>query len=347
MNALGNPWALALLAPVALCAWRMLRRTRSVAAVPFPAISELPRRVSWRQRVATLPPILFTAALALAVFALARPQSATSHSGETKEAIAIEMAVDISGSMRAGDFATAQRPNLTRLDVVKETFREFVDKRPDDLIGLVAFGGYATTRCPLTFDHDALAAVLAETRIPGDDGEPVEREELQTSIGDGLATACARLMSASNVATRVVVLLSDGVHNFGSCTPDQAADLAKSQGIKVYAIGAGADPEAARAAAARQGGLAGLFASLGRAEDEIDEAALRRIASKTGGRYFRISSRKGLEKALEEIDGLEKTEVQSVSWSRRTELYAPWLAAAIVLFAAALLLAGGGRRSLI
>lgn len=330
------PWAFALAVPLALAAWRMLRPARS-AALAFPGAGSLPRRASWRRNLRHLPPALVLAGLACGVVALARPQKTLSSVRSTKDAIAIEMAVDVSGSMRELDYSRSRSEPKTRLEVVKDVFAEFVEKRPDDLVGLVAFGGYATTRAPLTFDHRALLDVLAATRIPGEDGSPVGNDELQTAIGDGLAMAVARLSSATNVASRIVVLLSDGMNNFGTVSPGQAAALARHEGVKVYAIGVGT-PEN-RAAAG------GLFGLLGGGGGGADERALKEIARATGGRYFNVRSRTGLEKSLEEIDSLERTEVETRTWTRREELFAPWLAACCLLLACALPAGAALRRS--
>ncbi len=331
------PWAFALAIPLALAAWRMLRPARA-AALALPGAGALPRRRSWRQRLRHAPPALALAGLACGVVALARPQRTLATVRSTKDAIAIEMAVDVSGSMRELDYSRSRSEPKTRLEVVKDVFAEFVEKRPDDLIGLVAFGGYASTRAPLTFDHRALLDVLAATRIPGEDGAPVGNDELQTAIGDGLAMAVARLASATNVASRIVVLLSDGVNNFGMLSPNQAAALARHEGVKVYAIGVGT-PEGR---AAPGGGLAAL---LGGGGDGADERALRAIAKATGGRYFNVRSRTGLEKSLAEIDALERTEVESRTYVRREERFAPWLAACCALLALALPLGAALRRS--
>ena len=330
------PWAFALALLLALAAWRMLRRARA-AALAFPGAGSLPPRASWRRSLRHLPPALLLAALACGVVALARPQRALSTVRSSKDAIAIEMAVDVSGSMRELDYSKSRTEPKTRLEVVKETFADFVEKRPDDLVGLVAFGGYASTRAPLTFDHRALLDVLADTRIPGEDGAPVGNDELQTAIGDGLAMAVARLGAASNVASRIVVLLSDGMNNYGSLSPGQAAALARHEGVKVYAIGVGTPEGAAR------GG--GLFGMLGGGGDGVDSRTLKAIAKATGGRYFDVRSKTGLEKSLAEIDALERTEVESRTFVRREELFAPWLAACCALAALALPLGAALRRS--
>lgn len=331
-----SPWAFALALPLAAAAWRMLRRARA-AALTLPGAGALVRRATWRHRARHLPPALVLAGAACGIVALARPQETLSTVRSTRDAIAIEMALDVSGSMRELDYSKSRTEPKTRLAVVKETFAEFVEKRPDDLIGLVAFGGYASTRAPLTFDHRALLDVLAETRIPGEDGGPVGNDELQTAIGDGLAMAVARLGAASNVASRIVVLLSDGVNNFGSIAPGQAAALARHEGVKVYAIGVGTPESAAQAG--------GLFGLLGARGDGVDSRALKAIAKATGGRYFDVRSKTGLEKSLAEIDALERTEVESRTLVRRGERAAPWLAACCALFFCALPLGAALRRS--
>ena len=287
-------------------------------------------------------PLLVIAGLAAGIVALARPRAEFALVSESKDAIAIEMAIDVSGSMMALDFSTEKEPERTRLDVVKETFRDFVAARPDDLVGLVAFGGFATTRCPLTADHDALLAVLAETRVPGSDGEPIEEGEAETAIGDGLAMACARLAAATNVATRIAILLSDGVNNYGIATPAEATALAKRRGIKVYAIGVGTTGPVPFPAIDARGRRVRT-----RGYGEIDERALRRIATETGGLYFNVRTEGALQDALAKIDELEKTSVEVERRVRREERFAPWLCASLSLLCLGLLLAGPGRRSLV
>ena len=339
---LAAPWALALFLPWAFAAWRMLRRTRG-GAIPFPGARRLAvRPPTLRQRLGALPAPLLLAGLAAGIVALARPQAQFALTTESKDALAIEMAIDVSGSMMALDMATAAAPDRTRLDAVKETFRQFVEARPNDLIGLVAFGGFATTRCPLTADHDALLAVLAETRIPGSNGESIEEGEAETAIGDGLAMACARLAAATNVSSHVAILLSDGVNNYGLATPAEATALAKRRGVKVYTIGVGTTGPVPTFGIDRFGRKVRT-----RTFGEIDEKALRRIADETGGRYFNVRTEGALAEALEEIDALEKTTVEVERRVRREERFAPSLALGLALSLLALLLAGGGRRALV
>lgn len=332
MLTLGSPWALLLFAPWLAAAWRMLRAGRR-RGIPFAPLARLPRQASWRQRLAGLPPALFLAGLAAGIVAAARPQERQSQSRRSADAVAIGMVVDISGSMEALDLSLRKGNGWdfkTRLDVVKEVFSEFVARRPDDLIGLVTFGGYATTRSPLTFDHAALRHVLAGVQIPGMDGEVVDAGEAETAIGDGLAMACARLREATNIVSRVVVLLSDGQSNFGIVAPEEATKLAKDLGIKVYTIGVGTTGEAPVKALDLLGREV-----IGRRPVTMDEEALRRIASETGGTYFGVRDRAGLEGALSRIDALEKTAVDEVVYEDRKERFASWLWAGVGLLCAA------------
>ncbi|MGI5869384.1 MAG: VWA domain-containing protein [Kiritimatiellia bacterium] len=335
-----SPLAFLLFIPWGFAAWRLLRRARRQAA-PFPGLSLIPRVVTWRQRLSVLPPYLMLIGLAALILASARPRSLLSKSRKTTEAIAIQMTVDVSGSMLALDFSRRGAPpseRKTRLDVVKETFADFVKRRPDDLIGLVAFGGYATTRCPLTLDHAALAHVLSKTEVPINATDPLETA---TAIGDGLAMACARLAAATNVESRIVILLSDGESNAGIVTPEQATAVARQQGVKVYTIGVGSTGLAE--AVGRD-----MFGRevVGTIHVSMDEATLKRIAAATGGEYYNVRDKNALEAALEAIDKLQKTEIDQSVFLRFKEYYRPFLAWGSVAVLAALLLSGKTRRVL-
>lgn len=335
------PWAFALLIPLAFAAWRMLRRQARRGAIPFAPCSRIPRRApSWRAVAARCVPFAAIAGLLLLVIAAARPQRVFTRERKTSDAIAIAMVVDVSGSMRALDLAKGDlmAPDAQdRLDVVKECFGEFISKRPDDLIALIAFGGYATTRSPLTADHDALLQILKATTIPGEsddgrDGQAIN-DELLTAIGDGLTTACARLKDAET-KTRIIVLLSDGVSNTGIFTPDFAAGVAKGLGIKVYTIGVGS--KNARTPF-RTRDMFGRTA-IGYGTTEFNDEELKAIAAKTGGRYFNVRDSEGFKAAMDDIDKLETTEVTRYVYSRRDERYAPFLASGAALSALAALL---------
>ena len=338
---LATPWVLLLFIPLAFAAWRMLRRSRVASAIPFAPMGRLPLRTAgWRGAVVRLMPWLFTAGAALLIVAAARPQGSFSRERKTSDAIAIAMVVDVSGSMEALDLAKGD-PSASdaqnRLDVVKECFGEFISKRPDDLVALIAFGGYATTRSPLTADHEALLQILKATTIPGREfdaeGRPVSQEELLTAVGDGLTTACARLKDAEP-KTRIIVLLTDGVSNTGVFTPDFAADVAKGLGIKVYTIGVGSNganaPFRVRDAFGRP--------RIAYGQTEFNDTELRAIAEKTGGKYFNVRDNAGFKAAMADIDKLETTRITRMIYTHYNERYMPFLALGALAVAAAVLL---------
>ncbi len=332
-----NPIALLLFLPWLLAAWRLYRRGER-AGVLFAPMRRLPLKTAgWRVLVSRLLPALFLAGLALLVVAAARPQTFLARERRTVDALAIAMAVDVSGSMEALDLSTRSAlgtvAEKTRLDVVKETFAAFIRQRPDDLIALVAFGGYASTRSPLTADHRALLHVLEGVQIPkaeiDEQGRPVSQEELLTAIGDGLATACARLADAEP-KTKIVVLLSDGESNTGIFTPGQAAEAAGKLGIRVYTIGVGSTgraPFRTRDAFGRS--------VIGWGEVSLDETQLKAIAKATGGRYFNVRDPDGLKAALDDIGRLETTRVDREILLRYHEWFLwPLLAGAACVWAA-------------
>ena len=328
-----NPWMLVLFAPLAVAAWRLLRRGRK-AGVRFSALGRIPAKsAGWRARVAALTPFVLLAGLALLVLAAARPRTSLAREKKSVDAIAIAMTVDVSGSMDALDLTPKGERfsrDTTRLAVVKKLFAEFVSKRPDDLIGLVTFGGYASTRSPLTADHEALLNVLKGVEIPSialdAQGRAIAEDEQMTAVGDGLATALARLKDAKP-KSKIVILLSDGVSNTGAVEPDEAAAAAAKMGVKVYAIGVGTrsrhTPIIGRDFFGR--------AVVQYADMTFDEKQLKSIAKKTGGTYFSVNDRDSLEKALDEIDQLETTKIDADVFNRWKEHFVPFLLAGALL----------------
>lgn len=306
------PWALAglLLAPLLVLAGRRLK----APALRFPEAAELrglPR--SLRSRLAFLPGALVLAALVVATIALARPQTGISQESASSLGVDIVLALDISSSMRAEDFAPANR-----LAAAKEVLEGFVARRSRDRLGAVAFARNAVTITPLTLDHDILTAQLREVNI-GDIADG-------TAIGNAIAASVNRL-AGSEAESRVIVLLTDGVSNAGEIHPLTAAGIAKARGIRVYTVGAGSE----------QGGrmvMRGPDGSLQvRMAPGIDEEMLRRVADATGGRYFRARDTDGLRAVYEEIDALERTELTApawTSWSDDGPRLAGW--AAVLLF---------------
>ena len=250
-------------------------------------------------------------ALGFLVVALARPQQPV---GETKimaEGIDIVLCLDVSGSMLAEDYEVEGR-RRSRIDVVKEVVKDFILRRTNDRISMIAFAGRPYTVCPLTLDHDWVVTRL-ETVRPGliEDG---------TAIGSGLGASVNRLRELK-AKSRVVVLLTDGVNNAGKLTPDMAADAAQSLGIKLYTIGAGSEGVAPMPVQDPQGRPLGYRMI----QADLDEALLKRMAEKTGGRYFRAADTKQLQQIYATIDKLEKRKIEAPSYQQMHELFAWFL----------------------
>lgn len=310
------PWAFLLFLPWLAAAWRMLRRARMRGA-PFAGASArfAGERPTWRQRLCAVLPIVFLLGAAALIVGAAGPRTTLGRQTRTADALAVMMAVDVSGSMEGLDLSEG-RLDKTRLDVVKAQFRDFVEARPDDLIGLVAFGGYASVRAPLTADHGALLHVLSGLEIPRE-----TEDEALTAIGDGLSVALLRLKDAEP-STKIVILLSDGVNNVGAVSPTQAAEAAKAQGVRVYTIGVGSNgpvPVRRRDVFGRE-----RVFTVGM---ELDEATLRAIAETTGGRYANVRSPDALHAALDEISALETTRVERQTYLRHESHARPFLLA--------------------
>ena len=307
--------------------WAASRSTSALRYSSLDLADRAPR--SWRVRLSKVPAVLMAIAVASLAVALAGPRTPDAETKVSREGIAIMMVVDRSGSMQARDLVKDDL-SVDRLAVVKDVFQEFVlggdagRGRPDDVVGLVTFAGYADSLCPLTLDHGNLVTMV-------DDLEIVKRrDEDGTALGDGLALAIERLRR-SKAKSKIAILLTDGVNNTGVIPPDQAAELAASQGIKVYCIGAGSE------------GLAPFPATdpftgrqvLRRTYVEIDEQTLRQIADETGGRYFRATDRDGLAEIYAEIDRLERTKVTEIQYLQYTEHYLLFVVSALVLMAIA------------
>ena len=287
---------------------------------------------SLRARLSFLPAALVALAAGSLGIALAGPRIPDQTTRVKRKGIAIIMAVDCSGSMRALDLSEPERER-TRLDAVKEVFHDFVAGgrgvagRPDDAIGIVSFARYADCRSPLTLDHRNLLLIARDLDFaagPAEDG---------TALGDGLALAIERLRE-SRAESKVVILLTDGVQNAGETTPRQAGELARTLGVKVYAIGAGTE---GFAPVRVEDPLTGRTL-LRRVPVEIDEEALQEVAARTGGRYFRATDAEGLRHIYAEIDRLERTEIGETRYLEYEELYGPFAAAGASAAAIGLLL---------
>jgi Ca-activated chloride channel family protein len=322
---LRQPWLL-LLALAALPAYAWLRRPGGV--LRFSSLGLLPARPSWRTRLAWLPAAGVALAIVAFAVALAGPRTGRRGGAVRRDGIAIMMVVDVSGSMRALDLSEGDEER-TRLAAVVDVFEDFVDGdgaglpgRPSDAIGLIGFARYADTRCPLTLDHDVLGRIADQLAIVEDQAED------GTAIGDGLGLAVERLRE-SKARSRVAILLTDGVNNAGEDTPEAAAALARKLGIKVYAVGAGTTGLARVRVQDPFTGESVLRQTM----VEIDEDTLRAIAAETGGTYFRATDAAGLRQVYEEIDRLERTELEEERRRDFDEHYGVALALGLLLAA--------------
>ena len=331
-----HPW-LILTAVLAIPAYWLAHG--AAGRVVFSSLRALPLGGgTWRTRLAWLPDALIAVAVVALAIALTGPRAGDRSARVRREGIAIVMAVDVSGSMRALDLSEKGR-ELTRLDAVKQTFERFVlgggklDGRPDDAIGLVAFAKYAETRSPLTLDHGNLAAAARQLDFA------IEEED-GTALGAGLQLAVERLREF-DARSKVAILLTDGVGNVHEISEDSAIDDAVKAGVKVYTIGAGTN------------GSAPIRVDLGdghqrlvHTQVQIDEAALRKIADRTGGQYFRATDNASLRQIYSQIDRLERTSLEEERFTEYHQFYGWFVAIAMGLVAAALLLRGSVLRRL-
>lgn len=321
----GAPLWLAALALLPIAAWigaRALRRRPTLrTATLTPGVAALPR--TWRERFAWTPLVLRLLALACVIVALARPQTQSTVRTRTAEGIDIVLALDTSTSMEALDFS----PN--RFVAARDVAQRFVASRTNDRVGLVVFAGKAFTQAPLTLDTDFVGRMLAATRTGMiEDG---------TAIGSALTTAVARLRT-SEAKSKVVILLTDGQNNRGEVDPRTAAEIARSLGVRVYAIGVGTDGEAPFVFQTPLGPQQQMV------DVDIDEETLTAIAERTGGQYFRATNAQALENIYDEIGRMERTALDDRVYTDVTERFVPWLVAALLLLALERLLAATAFR---
>jgi Ca-activated chloride channel family protein len=309
------PWLLAAL-PLPLLAWWWLppAAAASVPSLRFPffdAVRATLERGPGRRSLVRL--ALAVPAWLLLVIAAARPQ----HVGETVHlpvaGRSIMLAVDLSGSMQTPDMQSG-REMVSRLAAVKAVAGDFIHRRAGDRLGLILFGDQAYVQAPLTFDRSTVHALLDEAQI-GLAGQ-------QTAIGDAIGLAIKRLREEP-VGNRVLILLTDGASNAGTVDPLKAADLAAQEGVRTYTIGVGADDAA----------VPGPFGMLQQAPSDLDENALKAIAQKTGGRYFRASDVASLADIYGLLDKIEPRSKDEQSWRPVEELYLWPLGTALLLSA--------------
>jgi Ca-activated chloride channel family protein len=298
-------WLLALLPIVIL--WR--GRRGPVAAIEYSDVS-LAREVarSSRSRLGLLVWMLPILACALMIVGLARPQRAHSRTEVTANGIDIVLGLDVSGSMQALDFQI-DRQRVNRIEVVKSVVSRFIDERPDDRIGLIAFAGAPYLVSPITLDHDWLQQNLERVTVgAADDG---------TAIGSAIAASVNRLR-LTPAKSKVVILLTDGVNNTGKISPLAAAEAAKAMGVKIYTVGVGVRGNASIPIRDVAGNM-----RLITVKSDVDEKTLQAVADETGGKFYRATDTDSLEKIYEQINRFEKT-AQTVQKFERTEELYPW-----------------------
>ncbi len=300
---------------LALYLWRVFRRRephlRVSVLYPWTAASRghVP---AWLHH---LPFLLEEIALVLIVVCIARPRSSEQFERIDTEGIDIVLAMDVSTSMLARDFSP------DRLEAAKDIAIEFIAQRPSDRIGIVVFAGESFTQCPLTTDRATLINLIKDIQT--------DLIEDGTAIGNGLATAVARIKD-SDARSRVIILLTDGVNNCGEVAPQTAADIAAEYGIRVYTIGVGANGEAPYPVTTPWG------TRLQNIPVQIDEDLLRSIAQKTSGRYFRATDNGKLAEIYGEINRMEKTRTSVDSfpvYNERYPVYARWALVCLLLSA--------------
>lgn len=314
---LQSPLLLLLLLAIPAIALIRARRRRP-PAVNFPALAALREALpAGRIRFSRLPFALRCVAVALIVLALARPVKGVGRAKVYSEGIDIVLALDLSSSMDARDMTDDLRVN--RLDAVKDVVARFIPERRNDRIGIVAFARYAYTLSPLTLDHALLLDIVDRLRIV-----PRGGEEDGTAIGSAIITSVARLKE-SKAKSKVVILLTDGMNNFGEVSPESAAGIAKSMKVKIYTIGAGTK------------GLAPYPVTVmgrvvvDRVPTDIDEDSLRLIAETTGGQYHRAQDEKALRQIYDRINAMEKVRIEEDRFSEHREFFPFLLIPALLL----------------
>ena len=314
---------LLLLGLIPYIVWYVMKYRQSLPSLKVPnttKYAQVPK--TFRLYLMHLPFLLRLVLIFLVVCIMARPQGkfSWSESDVNVEGIDIMLAVDVSTSMLAQDF----KPN--RVEALKEIAQKFIEKRPNDNIGLTVFAGEAYTQCPLTIDH----AVLMNLYNSVDGRMAWESKVIDdgTAIGDGIMNAILRLKD-SKAKSKVIILLTDGVNNTGNISPLTAAEIAKKYKIRIYTIGIG------------QNGMSPYPLPTGGTvmlPVEIDEQTMKKISAETGGQYFRAHKNDELDEIYQDIDQMERTKFSVKQFTQRNELYRPYALAALVVLLLEILL---------
>ena len=329
-----SPWAFVFLLIIPLIFFYRRAGGKSRGTEFSSLLNHVSLPVSLKQRLSSLPVYLNVLALILLILALARPREGFETIREVSSGIAINMVIDRSSSMGTPVKADG---SINRLDAVKEAFVSFVagddkelDGRKDDLIGLVTFGRYGETLAPLTLSHETLIDFTSTIKLIDN------REEDGTSIGDALALAAARLHETEikndskeyEIKSKIIILLTDGQNNGGTVSPLDAAYLAAKWDIKIYTIGFGA------------GYYKNAFGLVKKipAGYGVDEVSLQKMAEVSGGTYFSADSDDSLKEIYREINELERSRIESFSFSNYKEKFMPFAISALIFLVISFLL---------
>lgn len=293
-----NPLCLAALIVVPVAIFLRIRGSRLSGGVHYSNLQIIDEiKPTLRVRLFRIMPFVSAVALVLMILALARPQIGVKETLIPKSGIDIVLAIDVSSSMLTPDFTMGSQ-KLNRLEAVKKVAGKFMRKRPNDRIGLVVFSGRPYILAPLTWDHDWALSRLSELneRMLTDSG---------TAIGAALAVSANRLRESGS-KSKVIILLTDGINNSGTIMPETSAQAARDLGVVLYTIGAGS-------------------------RAEIDEALMTRIATLTGGCYFRAGDTQALSQIFERINRMAKTSQSAPKYGEYRELYPYLLGVAFLL----------------
>ena len=284
--------------------WYVLKRKRNAATLTIPSVKGFKAEQSIVAKLKPILPALRIAALCILILAMARPRNvAVSKKTKTNRGIDIVMAIDVSASMLAKDL----KPN--RLEALKKVATDFVNRRPNDRIGIVVYAGESFTQTPITSDKGIVKRTISEIKWGQLEGG--------TAIGMGLGSSVNRLKE-SKAKSKVIILLTDGVNNSGFIDPKTATELAKELDIKVYTIGIGTNGTADFPYSRNPSTGQLVFR---KQQVEIDEKLLQFIADETQGKYFRATDNKKLKAIYDEINKLEKTKIEEFKYYNYQELY--------------------------
>ena len=304
-----------------LMLWYFWKRKQQTASLKISSIKGFKTGKNWLAKLRPLLFVLRLLAISAIIVAMTRPRTVDESTKiKTSQGIDIVMAIDVSASMLARDL----KPN--RLEALKTVAARFINARPNDRIGLVEYAGESYTKTPLTSDKalvlSSLKSIVYNTVIEGG-----------TAIGSGLATSVNRLKE-SRAKSKVIILLTDGVNNTGYIDPKIASELAVEFGIKVYTIGLGSNGLASSPIGMRPDGRF----QYGNVQVNIDEVLLKEISKITGGQYFRATSATKLSEIYDEINKLEKTDIEEFKYTTYDEMFRPWVLFALVMLVLDLLL---------